>query len=154
SSTARATTVPTKRKAASRVASSAPTCTGRCYRRTRTSRITCLRRPSGDGATARFRRSTTRRSWPRTAGSCSARNDGSPGSVAAVQNVRPPRHQRLAQHLIDRLDHHELHLLAQIGRDIVKVGLVVRGHEYAPQSGAVGAEYLLLDAPDRQHLAT
>jgi len=68
--------------------------------------------------------------------------------------VRPPRHQRLAQHLIDRLDHHELHLLAQIGRDIVKVGLVVRGHEYAPQSGAVGAEYLLLDAPDRQHLAT
>src|SRR5206468_2770283 len=81
---------------------------------------------SGDGATAPFRSSTTRRSWPRTAGSCSARNDGSPQPVSSIRSDhrRALRRQRLAQHLVDRLQHHELHLLAQVGGDIVEIGLV------------------------------
>ena len=67
--------------------------------------------------------------------------------------MRPPRHQGFAQNLIDRLDHHELHLLAQIGGDIVEVGLVVRRHQDASQPGAVRAEHLLLDPTDWQDLA-
>src|SRR5207248_5735263 len=100
-------------------------CTGRFCRRTLTSPTTSSARRSSDGAAASFRRSTTRRSWPRTAGSCSARNDGSPQAVPTVQARRALRCQRLAQHLVDRVEQHELHLLAEVGGDVVEVGLVV-----------------------------
>src|SRR5260370_27001030 len=85
----------------------------------------------------------TRLSWPRTAGCSSARNGGRPRPIP-VQRGGPPRRQRLAQHLVDRLDHHELDLLTQVGGDVVEVGLVAVPDQAPPQSPAVCAKPPLL----------
>ena len=159
---ASATTAATGPKAACRAASSAPTCTARCCRRTRTWRTHLIAERAQ--STRRRRAFAARRlggAGRARADSAAGASDGShasrTGPVGRAVRARPAparrRRQGLAQHLVDRLDQHELHLIAQVGGNVVQVGLVARRQQHAPDARAVRAEHLLLDAADRQHPA-
>jgi hypothetical protein len=72
----------------------------------------------------------------------------SSGSIRALPRSNGGLRKRLTQHLIDRIDQNQVHLAAQIGRDVFEVGLVPRGQQHATDAGAVRTEHLLLDPAD------
>jgi len=61
------------------------------------------------------------------------------------------RSQGLTQNLVDRIDQNELHLGTQVGRYVVEVRLVAGRQQHSPDSRAVRAQHLFLDASNRQH---
>src|SRR5829696_3401045 len=61
--------------------------------------------------------------------------------------------ERLAQHVVDLLDPQELHVVLERRRELVEVDLVLLGGDDALDAGALRGERLLLEPPDRQHLA-
>src|SRR3954469_16867150 len=57
------------------------------------------------------------------------------------------------EHLPDRHDGVEGHLLAHVGGDVVEVPAVALGQDHVGEPGRVGGEHLLLQPADRQHAA-
>jgi hypothetical protein len=74
---------------------------------------------------------------------------GSGRSVRARLRRGGRLRQRFTQDLVDRIHQHELHLAAEIGRDVVEVGFIPRRQENAPDPRPMRAKHLLLDAADR-----
>src|ERR1051326_4723073 len=67
------------------------------------------------------------------------------------------RHDRAVErnrnHVIHRLDEMKLHLLADVGRDLLEIALVIRGENDASDAGARRGEDLVLHAADRKYFA-
>src|SRR6266849_4459904 len=58
-----------------------------------------------------------------------------------------------AYHLIHRLDQMKLHLVANVGRDLLGIAFVVCGQNHARDTGARSSEDLVLHAADGQDFA-
>src|SRR5579884_3053073 len=76
-----------------------------------------------------------------------------PGRRGREHGQAQPLPQRLLEHLVHVLDEDEPELLADVGRDLVQVLLVVLGEDDRLDPRPVPGDHLLLDPADRQHLA-
>ena len=62
--------------------------------------------------------------------------------------------QYVVQHIIDRIDEDNLHFIAKLSGDVVKVVFIAPWQRDCTNSGTAGGEHFFLDATDRQNLAT